>query len=203
MTSNTSKTETNSYQKQISVKRLIQCVYSIALRKLQTLRLPLKAPGSHNSQFIHLLLEETTLKVPTVCSPCLPWTLCRTLLIEQQTYSVLMIYINCQNMTSQHLQGWEFGYWRCQNQRHSLETRTLFLPWWRPFFWYMLLGNVSRFHSDGLSILSCCEGVSCSLYSQKYLLLPLFREDIAVISFKSSTESFSYPKEMYCIVYIM
>lgn len=69
-----------------------------------------------------------------------------------------------------------------------------FLPWWSPFFWYMLLGRVSLLHSDGLSILSCWDGVSCSLYSQKYLLLPLFREDIAVISFKSSTESFSYPK---------
>lgn len=169
----------------------------------ELLELPLKALGSYNSQFIHLPLEETTLKVTTVCSLCLPWTLCTTLLIEQQTYSVLVIYFRGQNTTSQHLQVWEFGYWRCQNERHSLVTRTLFLPWWRPFFWYMLLGNVSLFHSDGLSILSCCDGVSCSLYSQKYLRLPLFREDIAVISFKSSTESFSYPKRMHCIVYIM
>ena len=41
------------------------------------------------------------------------------------------------------------------------------IPWRGPFFWYRLLGSVCLSHSDGFSIRSCLEGVSCSLYSQK------------------------------------
>lgn len=183
--------------------RPIPDVYSTTLRKFWT-------PGVSTGGLWKLQvsihpppLEETTLNVITVRSLCLPWTQHRTQLIEQQTCSVSAIYFHGQILWAE--SQFQVGSLATEGASVTLwlVTRILFLPWCRPFFWYMLLGNVSRSHSDGRSILSCWDGVSCSLYSQKYLRLPLFREVIALISFKSSTESFSYPKRMHCIVHVM
>lgn len=66
-------------------------------------------------------------------------------------------------------------------------------PWCSPFFWYMLLGSVSLSHSEGFSMRSCLDGMSCSLYSQKYLRFPLFLEIPAVRPLTSSTISVSHP----------
>lgn len=184
--------------------RPIPAVYSTTLRKFWTPGVSTEGLWKLQVSIHPPLLEETTLSVITVRSLCLPWTQRRTQLTEQQTCSVLVIYLHGQNLwVESQFQAGRFSYWRCQCDRLWFVTTTPFLPWCRPFFWYMLLGNVSRSHSDGRSILSCWDGVSCSLYSQKYLRLPLFREVIAVISFKSSTESFSYPKRMHCIVHVM
>lgn len=195
---NTGSTDRNSHEEQTPVKPPIQYLQYRTEKALISRGFhwePLEVTILNSST-----LEETTLKVPTVCSLCLPWA--------RQNPGNWATDLEClnfhgQNTTSQHLQGGEFGYWRCHEEKIVICDQDSLLPWWSPFFWYMLLGSVSRLHSDGLSILSCWDGVSCSLYSQKYLRLPLFREDIAVISFKSSTESFSYPKRMQGVVYVL
>lgn len=91
----------------------------------ELLGFPLKALGSYNSQFIHLPLEETTLKVTTVCSLCLPWTLQNSAnwATDLQCFNDLFSWPKDNFSALASMAVWVL---KVSNERHSSVTRTYY-----------------------------------------------------------------------------